>query len=245
MLSRIGTVAAVFACSSAGVGATEGARQMKDEKITQVETMWASGLSAENLSSTQTIVRDILSEDDPNRTQGARLLEKLLMEKSPSVGMGDEDIILMETIALHMISERGVSREAAERNSIVSAKLLGRLRQEIIPNFSRLPVPANIGPPAGVPGFAGMSSDAIGDPAVRAQYEGAIQDNLRKNRTNRRQHTLAKVERTMSKLVRDYLVAMTREAKISQSHLACCMAEARMDSTERTEIMDHLRRDGG
>jgi hypothetical protein len=208
--------------------------------------MWTDGLSADGLTNAQAFVDNILSEDDQDRALSACLLETLLTTKPSSRDVGDEDITIMESVAMHILSATDESREAAGRNSMLLSRFLCRLREEIVPGFSRLPVSANVAPPVGVgvPAFPGMRPEAISDPAARSEYERAIQANLENNRINRRQHTLAKAERQMGKRVLDYLVRLDREAKISTEHLDRCMFEARMGTAEKAQLLNRLQREG-
>ena len=243
-LGHITALAVVFVHLTVDVNGAEDAQEMRDSKLSQVRAMWADGLSADSLTNTQALVDNILSEDDQDRTLSANLLETLLITNPSSSDMGGEDIAIMESVAVHIISATDLSGEAARRNSMVVSRLLGRVREEIIPGFSRLPVTANVAPPAGVPGFAGMSPEAISDPSARSEYERAIQANLENNKVNRRQHTLVTVEKRLDARVQDYLVRLDREAEISTEHLDSCMLEARMGTAEKAQLRNRLQREG-
>lgn len=245
-MRHITALAFVFVHLTVDVIGAEDDREMRDSKLSRVRAMWADGLSADGLKNTQALVDNILTEDDQDRTLSASLLETLLTTKPSSRDVGDEDIALMESVAMHILSATDESREAAGRNSMLLSRFLGRLREEIIPDFSRLPVSANVAPPVGVgvPAFPGMRAEAISDPAARAEYERAIHANLKNNRINRRQHTLARVKRQMVKRVQNYLVRIGREAKISTEHLDICMLEARMETTEKAQLLNRLQREG-
>ncbi len=241
ILKHIGLSAFVIACLAAELAATEDAHKMNDVNLIQVQEAWADGLSSENMAATQDVLGDILSRDDKERTLGAQLLERLLMAEPPSGDVGDEDIVIFESVALHIMSSRDLSRDAARRNSLLASQLLGRLRQEIIPNFSRLPVTANVRPPPGVPGYAGMSPEAITDPAARAEYESAIQANRKNNRINRRQHTLERVEKSIRGHLHDYLAQLVDEASISKDHFERCLIDARIEDIERLRLLNRLK----
>ena len=243
-LGQIIALAVVFVHLTADVSGAEDAQAMRDGKLSQVRAIWADGLSADSLTNIQALVDNILSEDDQDRTLSANLLETLLITNPSSSDMGGEDIAIMESVAVHIISTTNLSSEAARRNSMVVSRLLGRVREGIIPGFSRLPVTVNVPPPAGVPGFAGMSPEAISDPAARSEYERAIQANLENNKVNRRQHMLVAVEKRLDARVQNYLVRLDRDAEISTEHLDRCMLEARMGTTEKAQLLSRLQREG-
>ncbi len=74
-----------------------------------------------------------------------------------------------------------------------SAQFLKKIKGQIIPKFSPFPVAANVPPPTGVPGAAGMDPAAIADPGLRAIYEKAISDNAQKSFLNTRQPMLKRL----------------------------------------------------
>lgn len=233
--------AIAYALLNAFVGAYAEAETGPAAMIAKVEAVWAEGLTSSNTPMISLLVEDILSEDDLDRFRGAELLERLMEVKSPIGNEGDEDLVVLERLVLHLIASDSLSPTAAERNSMLVARFLGMLRSEIIPGFSRLPVSTNIGPPLGVPGFAGMSPETIKDPLVRAEYERAIQENMHKVRLSRRQYTLSKIEKTIAGRIVDYLSKLAQNTKIDHLHLDRCMAEAKLNSDEKLKFMDGLR----
>ncbi len=144
---HLGVLAVLVAVSTIGRGGSLLRDDGYDNHLEQVLTSWAEGLSPSELAVTKTVVEDILARDDTNRTLGARLLHELLLTESPMGARGDEDIVLIKSVGLHLMASTELSHEAARRNSLLAAELVGYLRRQIIPDFTHLPVTSNVAPP--------------------------------------------------------------------------------------------------
>lgn len=116
------------------------------------------------------------------------------------------------------------------------ASFLGAIRSERIQNFVELPVSANVAPPGGAPGFAGMDPNAISDPGAKEKYLEALSSNSRNNSINRRQSQLAKVDRRISGHVLDYVGKVVKKFNVPSSDVDKWVALGKFNEIERAGI---------
>ena len=80
-----------------------------------------------------------------------------------------DDLSAMNNLASYLISYADATSEDRRVNVRLLCKYLGKIRKEIVPNYKPKLVVANVPPPPGVPGMAGMSPEAIKDPGSKSQ----------------------------------------------------------------------------
>jgi hypothetical protein len=116
------------------------------------------------------------------------------------------------------------------------ASFLGAIRSERIQNFVELPVSANVAPPDGIPGFAGMDPNAISDPGAKAKYLEAISSNARNDSINRRQAQLEKVDHRTSGRVLDYIGKVVKKFNVPSSDVDEWVALGKFNEIEKAGI---------
>lgn len=101
----------------------------------------------------------------------------------------------------------------------------------------------NVPPPAGIPGFSGMSPDAIEDPAKRKQYEDAIAENGRRMARAREQRAAAEILRRVPYLcVGDIIGHYERHPPRRRAELEAVAASGAFTGKELDQLHAALRR---
>ena len=127
--------------------------------------------------------------------------------------------------------------EETRRNVQLVARLLGKVRTEMVPNYRQKPVFLNIGPPAfGDFGYAGMDPNDIKDPVARAKYLSARRENISNGISNHRQLELESLGGEMGPNLVNELIQTFTVWDNSAATLAKCMKEARLTDKEKKEV---------
>lgn len=212
-------------------------------RIARAEDSWNHGDQAKYYSNAAALAKEIKANSSKTNLNEAalKMLGSLLLKRADPKVVDADDLFAMRDLATYLGSIEGVSID--DRRSIVSSlcRYLGKVRTEEEPNFKPLPVTTNVAPPPGIPGMAGMSPNAIKDPATRAKYEAAIQENADNARQNRRQHVLRDMDWAMSKRIKNYMLKTFRSSDVSTPDFQECQSAARFDDQERKEIQRRLK----
>jgi len=141
-----------------------------------------------------------------------------------------------EQLALNIIqSDRELTLQSQEAARSLTS-FLGAIRSERIPNFVALPVSANVAPPDGVPGFAGMDPNAISDPGAKQKYLEALTSNERNNSINQRQAQLEQVDRFISRHVLNYVGKVVKKWNVPSSEVGQWVASGKLNESERAGL---------
>jgi hypothetical protein len=142
-----------------------------------------------------------------------------------------------EQLALNIIqSDRDLALHSQDAARSL-ASFLGAIRSERIPNFVALPVSANVAPPEGVPGFAGMDPNAISDPGAKAKYLEALKANERNHSINQRQAQLGQVDRFISRQVLSYVGKVVKKWNVPSSEVDQWVTSGKLNESERARIV--------
>lgn len=137
-------------------------RASLDSKLDELELMWKPGQAGAYFARAREIV------------------ESLPYESSGPAQVGATDLRVMTTLAGFLSAPATVPADLEQQKVRLLATLLGRLRNERVTEYVWQEVYLNVAPPPGVRGTAGMSPDAIEDPAAREQYKAAGRENRAK-----------------------------------------------------------------
>jgi hypothetical protein len=213
-----------------------------DTKMSEIEDAWNRGDRTKYYSSAATIAKEIkVNPVKTNLVPASKLLGSLLSKQANPTEVGISDLSTMQDLASYLASHDDVSIDDRRQTLGLLCKYLGKLRKERLPNFTPKPVDANVAPPPGVPGFAGMGPDAIKDPAAKAKYEQAIHENEDNARRNARQHQLKVGEWAMRKKLKSYMLKTFQAGDISSPAFIQCTNDAGLDNEERKEIGSQLK----
>ena len=81
--------------------------------------------------------------------------------------IGSADLAAIRGLAEVLLAQQNVPDAQRRTSMSMLADVLGRVRREAIHAYEHRPVFANVAPPPGVPGMAGMAPEAISDPVAR------------------------------------------------------------------------------
>ena len=215
-------------------------------QISEAENSWNHGDHGNYYSRAAAIAKEIRANPSKTNPNGpaSKLLKSLLAKKADLREVDNSDLSTMQALAALLASHDEVPNEDRRATASLLCKYLGRIRKERVPNFKEKPVFENVAPPPGVTGFAGMSPDAIHDPANRSKYEDAIRENRDNERQNSRQYELKRSEWAMRKNLRLYMMMTFKVSDVSTASFRECMSEGGFDDQERKEIEDQLKKIG-
>ncbi|MGA9997092.1 MAG: hypothetical protein WBP93_16865 [Pyrinomonadaceae bacterium] len=116
------------------------------------------------------------------------------------------------------------------------------LNASIIPNFDFKDLPLeNVAPPPGVAGVAGMSPDAIKDPALRARYQRAVDSNNRKAENYRAQSALYKTREIFRDRMEAYLIRSYSRPPDNTKEIEAILKKHSVDEGTRAKILDKVK----
>lgn len=116
------------------------------------------------------------------------------------------------------------------------------LNDAIDPSFNVNDLPlANVPPPAGVAGPAGMAPEQIKDPELRARYQRAIDANNQKAERNRTQLTLRRTQDMFGNVMEAYLVRSYSRPPLNAGELEANLKKYSVDAATRARILEKLR----
>ena len=218
-----------------------------DMEISQMEDIWNQGDRGRYYSKGAAIAKEIKVKSSKANLNGpaAKLLGSLLAKQVNPEEAGTSDLSTMRDLAAYLASNDDVPIDERRLTASLLCKCLGKVRKEKVPNFMPKPVVSNVAPPPDVPGFAGMSPDAIKDPAAREKYKSAIRENQDNARNNSRQREIKRVEWAVSKKLKSYLPRAFKARDISMPVLPQCLNDAGFNDQERKEIENQLKRTEG
>jgi hypothetical protein len=212
-----------------------------DKQILQVEDVWKAGNTREYYSKVASIARDIMAnsaESNLNKV-AAKLFDNLISKEAKIKEVGVDDLLVMKKLA-YLLLNNNASSEERQINVLLLSKYLGKIRKEIVPNFEPKLVVANVDPPAGTPGAAGMSPKAIHDPIARAQYEASIRENQENGRMNLRQAKLKSIEWEMSKSIIGYIIETFHAGDSTSVFFTECINTAALNDKEKEEVVSKV-----
>lgn len=198
MLSRFGN-----SC----YGANEQSVSAFQQQLVHLEDLWEAGHTSEYYFKARTMVKDVVAQGGTGDVTevAARIFESLLPKLIREEQAGTENLFAMEELAKLLITDERVSLQERRVRVRLLSQFFGYIREEWVPDFKPLPVYANVSPPPGTPGMAGMRPEAIADPIARAEYEEKIRQNHQNALMNRRQAALANIERRISEPIMEYI----------------------------------------
>jgi hypothetical protein len=212
------------------------------QQISHLEDLWNASKINDYYHEADFIVSTIIKDtNNINVNKEANILfnNLLVKESNKNVDIGLHDLSLMNKLALYLISYDRASKEERQSNCMVLSKYLGRIRNEIVPNYSPKNVVENVMPPSAVsktPRFPGMDPKAISDPVARTLYESAIRNNQDNILCNSRQTELNMIQHKMSKPIIVYMNNIFRKDNISSSIINECIKNAKLTDEEKKEI---------
>jgi hypothetical protein len=220
-------------------------------QISTDENLWDAGKTFEYYQRAHGIINEIKSESggpgSTNLNGLAITLLNNLLSKHVKLNEADdrfevEDLSTMESVFGYLDSRPAASPEERRQTALLLSRYLGRIREEIIPNFKAKPVVQNVMPPAGTPGpvIAGMDPDAIRDPQARQKYEAAIRQNRLNAVENGRQIFLLRCEIIARDRIVKNIVESFDSGALSTSDLEKCMALAGMTEAEKSNVTSRI-----
>lgn len=212
-------------------------------QISEAEDSWSKGDHRKYYSKAADIAQEIRvnSSKTDLSSAAAKLLENILSKQVDPAEAGTSDLATMQELASYLVSNDDVSAENRRNNVRLLCKYLGKVQKERVPDFKPKPVFENVAPPPGVPGVAGMSPEAIKDPAARAQYEEAIRGNRENRALNARQTKLRSMEWSMRKQLKGYMLKTFKAEDVASTALSECMKDAGFDGKEQKELENQLK----
>ena len=217
---------------------------MLENKASQIEDLWKAGKQHEYYLKAADIVRDITTNSTTKSLNrgAATLFADVLSRETNAHEIHSDDLDVTRRLAWLLISNNHASIEECQTNAQLLCRYLGKIRNERIPKFEPKPVVANVAPPAGVPGMAGMDPAAITNPTARAEYEASVRANQKNSLLNSRQSALEKTNKEMGKVIMVYLV---RTFVSSPDILRKCMIEAKFSDSEQREVLTRIAGEKG
>lgn len=214
-----------------------------EQEVSQVEELWKKGNIREYYSKASKLAKDIEMNSPTSdlNTVAAKLLDNLITKEVKIEEVGTDDLSIMQKLAAYLISYTSASDKDRRINVKLLCRYLGKIRKEILPDYKPKPVVANVPPPPGVPGFAGMSPEAIKGPAARARYEASIRENQENNVMNRRQAELGSQVREMTKPIMAYITETFHANDISSGLFTECVHGAGLREKEKEEVINKVR----
>ena len=152
--------------------------------------------------------------------------------------IGSADLAAIRRLAEVLLAQQNVSDAQQRTNMSMLAEVLGRVRRELIHGYTHRLVFANVAPPPGVRGMAGMAPEAISDPGARQKYRDAILENQRNNLLNKRQMMLAEMDSQLAVPVVGYMESVARSSARGDALLQKAISDARLTDTERSKVLD-------
>jgi len=188
----------------------DGFERLADE----IERNWGQWGQEQYLSLMLAICDQINSanfEDYARRVALRQKYAELALEKPAEIPVEIEVRLRMHAQRQDAIPETLATGEewARRRSKAAEAWLrLGlRIEQEMDKDFDFTDVPQeNIAPPRAARGLAGMSPESIEDPALRAEYEAAIERNRQKAENYHKQRKLSDLYKMFSSIAEPYIV---------------------------------------
>lgn len=148
------------------------------------------------------------------------------------------DLGALEKIAQFLLSDGNLPYGQPTEKVAELAKLLGRIRLEVSPDFEPRTVVRKVSPPAGGSGIRmpGMSPSEIADPIDRKKYEDAIRANQANYITNERQMMLGRMESEFAPRIIAVIRQASTTGKVSVEALRQAASRARLTDEERVGI---------
>lgn len=221
------------------------------EELTALERTWKAGDGTRQYDYYVAAgrVADTLSAQDPETANAvaAKVLSGILSKKAgsaeitePDFAVGATDLSAMTKLSKFLVGNDNASMEQRREDVPVLATVLGRVREEIVRDYTPKPVFANVASPVGVPGVAGMDPDAIADPIAREKYKADILENNLNNLTNKRQRQLHEMERELAGPIVGYMSRVAATDNTSHGIVLQAIPDARLTSKEKAQVMRAL-----
>lgn len=116
------------------------------------------------------------------------------------------------------------------------------LNTAIDPSFDFKDLPLeNVPPPPGAAGAAGMSPDRIKDPALRAQYQSAIDANTKKAEEFRTQYVLYKTRELFHDRMKAYLIRSYSRPPENIKEIEAMLKKYLVDEKTRVSILSAIK----
>ena len=131
------------------------------------------------------------------------------------------------------------SHERNIRHAKILGEFVGEVHANMIPDYKRLPAPANVMPPirGGEPMVAGMDPKAIKDPKARAAYEAAIEESKLNGQKNNLQLTVLPHLRKFSvMMLAGYCNQLFASQPQEKQHLKELVSSAHLTEKEQKEL---------
>ncbi|MDX9794911.1 MAG: hypothetical protein RBU24_15500 [Kiritimatiellia bacterium] len=230
-------------------GANQEFAVLLHQEVMQLETTWRKGCHRDYYAQIEIIMRKITMSNVGSgnlNSIAAKLLADILSRDADVMEVKTNDLAAMRQVALFSINSRmGISCEKHQANVRLLSACLGKIRKERVKDYNFKPVFFNVPQPLGVPGMAGMSPDAIKDPAMRTKYIEAIKENQRNNVCNARQAALAEIEKELYTPIVGYMIETVHACALAPALLRQCMDEAVLTDSEKKEILRQVGQQRG
>lgn len=234
-------------CDSICFGADQESIPIFDKQVLQIEDLWNTGKTREYYLKAADIGRNIIANSTTSNLNKvtAKLFDNLISKevKIGETGMdGIDDLIVMDKLAWHLVSNEKVSIEERRTNTLLLCRYLGKIRREIVPDFRTKPVFKNITPPPGTPrAMSGMSPTAITNPVLRSQYEASIRENHENSLVNTRQQKLrGMADGAIKTRIIGYIIETFYAGDISSAVFTECINCAHLDDKEKEEVLNKV-----
>jgi hypothetical protein len=213
---------------------------MLDQEVTQLEETWKTESAFEYYAQADGIMKAIIADSARVNlnTVASRLFKNLLSKELKAKDVGITDILVMKKLTLFLISTGdAISLDERQNNTGLLSDFLGRIRNEMVIDYKPKIVFANVSPPTGVLGMAGMSPDAIKDPIAKANYEAAIKHNRENNASNARQRALVESDKEVSRPIIAYMIETFRAGHAPSDLLNRWISAAMLSEHEKANVL--------
>lgn len=222
-----------------------------DEQLTQLDRAWRAGEGKreyEYYVRAGSFAEGLVAEDPvAANAAAAKVLNSILAKKAGSTDareadfeVGAADLFAMAKLSRFLLGNEGASMEQRLQNVQLLARVLGRVRTEIVRDYVPKDVFMNVMPPAGVRGMAGMRPEAISDPVAREKYKAAILQNRLNNLMNKRQERLHEMDQSLAEPIVGYMGRVAATDDTAHGIVLQAIIAARLTAKERADVMRAL-----
>ena len=149
-----------------------------------------------------------------------------------------EAILGAEKLVIILAQTPSSTPNVRQQRAALLTDFLGQIRNAQIPNFEPRSVVANVSPPEGVPGFAGMDPNTISDPVARSKYLDAIAQNEKSNQINKWQAALRRVDVSATTGIVSYLSQVVASDNVPQEVVDQWAKQGKLQASERNRITE-------
>jgi predicted thioredoxin/glutaredoxin len=176
----------------------EGTATQLQSASQDVEKLWESN-SDDYANAVNEMLRGVTDSKTPSDAEVLLKWVSAILAKDDNSATNPAAILAVQLRSIQVITDHfysgKVDRNIKLRTADVVKEYLLKISKDMDKKYEPKSVVANVAPPPGVIGEAGMSPNAISDPKLKADYITAIRENAKNSAMNTRQKMLQKVDR--------------------------------------------------